>query len=472
MAAAQFDDAPKLVYYLAYMNMENQKILRFLKIVGVIGLTLLTAGLYWYGAGKQLTQVNIDMTATDQSAYMAYARALVDSNYTAIGDRNRMPVYPILQSLFYQPGMSDEAFFMVGKYVNLVLSLILLAGLAWLFYAYLPWLAMLTLLLIAAFTLFIFKAAFFQVELLFYFINFCLFLLMWRLLQQNTWQLAIVTGVVAGIAHLTKASILPGFVLFLGFAGLQWGWVALQNHPSQPVGLTKRLLWQFLPVLLVGLSFLTTVSPYIRTSKQIFGHYFYNVNSTFYMWYDSWEEAKAGTRAHGDRVGWPDMPPEEIPSMSKYLREHTAEQIVNRFVAGGRTVFKNVINSYGYFKYIVIYFALFLAAMLWSWRQAMQALRTNPLLYLFLVTYFVVYFLLCFWYAPIASGNRIILAQFLPLLFSLAYGSHCLLRSSLIKIGESFSTASNVATVGILLIVVVDIYFVLTERVGTIYGGL
>jgi len=115
VAAAQFDDAPKLVYYLAYMNMENQKILRFLKVVGVIGLSLLTAGLYWYGAGKQLTQVNIDMTATDQSAYMAYARALVDSNYTAIGDRNRMPVYPILQSLFYQPGMSDEAFFMVAN---------------------------------------------------------------------------------------------------------------------------------------------------------------------------------------------------------------------------------------------------------------------------------------------------------------------------------------------------------------------
>lgn len=451
------------------MNTNNKSNERFLKMTGVIGLFLVLSGLYWVGAVQQLTLVNTDMTATDQSAYMEYARAMVESNYTVIGGRNRMPIYPFLQSLFYQPGMSDDAFFTVGKYVNLVLSLLLLAGLAWLFSLYLPWPEALTLLLITAFTIFIFKAGFFQTELLFYFLNFCLFLLMWRLLQQNSWQLAILTGVVAGVAHLTKASILPGLALFLGFAGLRWGWAALQNRSG---GLTKQMVSQILPVLLVALCFLITVYPYISTSKRVFGHYFYNVNSTFYMWYDSWEEAKQGTRAHGDRVGWPDMPSEEIPSMNKYLREHTTEQIINRFVAGGRTVFDNVINSYGYFKYLVIYFALLLAAMLWSWRQALQALRANPFLYLFLLTYFVLYLLLCFWYAPIASGNRIILAQFLPMLFTLAYGFHCLLRSASIKIDRHFIPLSTMVTVAILLVLVVDSYSVLTERVAAIYGGL
>jgi hypothetical protein len=368
--------------------------------------------------------------------------------------------------------MSDAAFFTVGKYVNLVLSLFLLAGLAGIFRCYLPWLTALTLLLITAFTVFIFKAGFFQTELLFYFINFCLFLLMMRSLQRNAWPLAILTGIVAGIAQLTKASILPGLALFLAVAGLRWGWVALQSRDSAQGGLPKQLLSQLLPVALVGICFLITVYPYISTSKRVFGHYFYNVNSTFYMWYDSWEEAKQGTRAHGDRVGWPDMPPDEIPSLRKYLREHTSAQIVNRFVAGGQTVLNNVVNSYGYLMYIVLYFILLVAAMFWSWRQVLQALRANPLLYLFLVTYFVLYFLLCFWYAPIASGNRIILAQFLPLLFSLAYGFHGLLRSSTIKAGKYCITPSAVATVVILLIVVVDIYFVLTERVGIIYGGL
>ena len=454
------------------MDTQNNQSNHFRKIVGLLSLFLVLTGLYWYGAVQQLTLVNTDMTTTDQSAYMEYARTMVESNYTVVGGRNRMPVYPFLQSLFYRPGMSDDTFFMVGKYVNLVLSLFLLAGLAGLFRWYLSWLAALTLLLITAFTVFIFKAGFFQTELLFYFINFCLFLLMMRSLQRNAWQLASLTGIVAGIAHLTKASILPGLALFLAVAGLRWGWVALQSRDSAQGGLPKQLLSQLLPVLLVGICFLITVYPYISTSKRVFGHYFYNVNSTFYMWYDSWEEAKGGTRAHGDRVGWPDMPPDEIPSLRKYLREHTSEQIVNRVVGGGRTVFSNVINSYGYFKYIVLYFILLVAAMFWSWRQVLQALRTNPLLYLFLVTYFVLYFILCFWYAPIASGNRIILAQFLPLLFSLAYGFHWLLRSSLIKVGKAFITPASVATGVMLLIVVVDIYLVLTERVGTIYGGL
>jgi hypothetical protein len=443
------------------------------KLAGLVGLFLVFTSLYWYGAVQQLTLVNTDMTATDQSAYMEYARDMAESNYRVVGGRNRMPVYPFVQSLFYRPGMSDDAFFTVGKYVNLVLSLILLVGLTWIFHSYLPWLETLTLLLITAFTLFIFKAGFFQTELLFYFINFCLFLLMLRLLQRNSWQLAILTGVVAGIAHLTKASILPGVALFLGFAGLKWGWAALQNRRSVGIaGLPKVLPSHLLPVALVGVCFLITVYPYISTSKRVFGHYFYNVNSTFYMWYDSWEEAKQGTRAHGDRVGWPNMPPEAIPSLSKYLHEHTSEQIVNRFVDGGRTVLYNVVNSYGYFKYIVFYFTLFCAAMLWSWRLVVQAVRANLLLYLFVMSYFVVYFLLCFWYAPIASGNRIVLAQFLPLLFTLAYSFHCLSRSSLIKVGGAVMTPASVATVVILLLVVVDIYFVLTERVGTIYGGL
>lgn len=110
--------------------------------------------------------------------------------------------------------------------------------------------------------------------------------------------------------------------------------------------------------------------------------------------------------------------------------------------------------------------------MLCSWRLVMQAVRTNPLLYLFLVSYFVLYFLLCFWYAPIASGNRIILAHFLPLLFVLAYGCHYLLRSSLVKLHRYFVISSTMMTAVILAITVADIYFVLLKRVSTLYGGL
>ena len=457
--------------------MKSDRVWHFLKIPAVIALVLILAGLYWVGAVEQLVRVNTDKEATDQSAYMEYARTMYESNYTVVGGRNRMPVYPFLQSLFYRPGMTDEAFFTTGKYVNLVLSLVLLAGIALIFRHCLRWLHALTLLLIVAFTVFIFKAGYFQVELLFYFMNFCLFWVMWRLLQQTSWQLAIVTGIVAGLAHLTKASILPGLGLFLALAAIKWGgkwgWTTRQSrHPSSPFIPTKALVTYLLPLVLVGVSFLLTVFPYINTSKQLFGHYFYNVNSTFYIWYDSWEEAKQGTRAHGDRVGWPAMPPEEIPSMAKYLREHTGQQMVNRVVEGAQAVLFNVVHSYGYLKYIEVYFALLLLTMLYFWRRVYQAVCANPILYLFLALYFGVYLLLCFWYAPIASGNRIILAQFLPFLFTISYGLHKLLLSSQLTLSGYSVYTLDLYNFALLLVVLGDIYLVLTERVGTMYGGL
>jgi hypothetical protein len=412
------------------------------------------------------------MDSTDQGAYLDYARTLYESNYTVIGGRNRMPVYPIIQSLFYRADMDDATFFVRGKYVNLVLSMGLLAGLAFVFHRSFTTLHSLNLVLIVAFTVFIFKAGYFQAELLFYFVNFCLFLLMWRLLRRMSRPLAILAGMVAGLAHLIKASILPGLVVFLVLGGLKWGWVTLHSrHSSGDPTPGKFAVSPLLGVLLVGAFFLITVFPYINTSKRVFGRYFYNVNSTFYMWYDSWDEAKQGTRAHGDRDGWPDMPPEDIPSMSKYLREHTPQQIIGRFASGGSSVLNNVVNSYGYFKYIVIYSCVLIVAILGSWRRARQAMLSRPILCLFLLLYFGGYLLLYSWYAPIVEGNRLILAQFIPLMFTISCGLQSLLRSSRLKVGEHSVRTTVVCNLTVLTVVIADIYLVLTERVGTMYGG-
>jgi hypothetical protein len=217
--------------------------------------------------------------------------------------------------------------------------------------------------------------------------------------------------------------------------------------------------------------FLITVFPYIHNSKLVFGHYFYNVNSTFYIWYDSWEQAKQGTRAHGDRVGWPDMPAEEIPNMSKYFREHTSKQIAGRLLDGARSVMINVVNSYGYFKFIVIYLSLFTVAIFWFWQRAREIAISHPFLCLFLMLYFGGYFLLYSWYAPIADSNRLILSQFIPFMFTISYGLETLLRSTQVKLRQRPVDTLLVVSLAILPFVVVDIYFVLTERVGTMYGG-
>ena len=127
------------------------------------------------------------------------------------------------------------------------------------------------------------------------------------------------------------------------------------------------------------------IFPYLRVSQHITGHSFYNVNSTFYVWYDSWEEAEAGTKAHGDRVGWPDMPSAEIPSLAKYVHEHTPEKMVRRLIDGGRDVMTNVMQSYGYLDYLLVYGGVLLLAVGLKWRRARERISANPFLYLFFV---------------------------------------------------------------------------------------
>jgi hypothetical protein len=458
-------------------EMEHQSSARFnsrsiLKIVAVILVTSIFAGLYWYGASLQMTDVNTGSGYIDQDAYMQYAIDLYESHYTYIGDHNRMPVYPFLQSLFYHPKLRKRIYFQEGQLRNLILSLPLLAVLAIIFFHRFKPLHAFNSILIIAFTIFIFKAGWFQAELLFYFLNFIMFFLMWRILQRPSYLLAILAGLTAGIAHLTKASILPGLVIWFLVAGLQFLWLAFKNRSQLFQGgisfLSKTRVWA---IPITGLVFLATIFPYIQTSKRVYGSYFYNVNSTFYIWYDSWEQATNGTKAHGDRVGWPDMPADEIPSMSKYLREHTGTQILMRFVNGAQAVLDQAIHSYGYFKYITLYASFLLLVAIFKWKRARELIRNYLFLILFASLYFVVYFLLYFWYAPITSDNRLILAQFIPLFFTISTGLHALLSETQLQIGKIKLHALTAINLAVLCVLSVDIYVILTIRIGQMIGG-
>jgi hypothetical protein len=436
-------------------------------------LALFVLALYWSGAVRQLEVVNTDLDRIDQGAYMNYAKKLHDSNYTHTGNRNRMPIYPFLQSLLYQPNMSEETFFSQGKYLNLALSIVALIGIYLVIRPSLPKLHALVFMLISAFTVFIFKAGFFQAEILFYFLSFLVFVLMMRLLERPSYPLAVVTGVLIGLAHLTKASMLPALVLFALFAVAKG--LYLLRRQMQEESFASALTSLKRPLLvgpIVMFFFLVTVFPYIRTSKQIFGQYFYNVNSTFYVWYDSWDEAVQGTKAHGDRVGWPDMPPEDIPSFTKYMREHDLSQIAFRFWSGSTRLVEVMSTSYGYFKYILLYLAVLLFLADWKLPQTRQAFMTRPFQLLFVLTYFLVYFLLYTWYSWISDGNRFILALFLPLMYAVALALNAMDTPSPRKLRGRTVSWLALLNLLVLLLIVGDIYFILTDRIQTMFGGV
>jgi hypothetical protein len=430
----------------------------------VLLILLGLAGFYLHGASLQNHLVNTNPRQTDQRSYLTFARELRETNYDYLVPRNQMPVYPLLQSLVYEAGMTEDEYFAVGKDFNIFLSLIILAALFWLFQRYFSPLMTLNLMLITAFTIFMFKAPFFQSELLFYLFNFGGFLLLIQMYRKPAVSTGLVTGVVFGIAHMTKASVIPGLALFLV---IMVGRVLIDFFPYR-VPYRELLRQRALPLALLFLAFFLSISGYISNSKKAYGHYFYNVNSTFYIWYDYWDEAKAGTVANGDRYGWPDMAEEDIPSPVKYFREHTPSQILKRVQDGLLRVISNSILSYGYAIYLLVYSILLFTFSLLNWRFIMAKIRQHFLLILFIGAYFVLYLLAVAWYTPIAKGNRFILAYFLPYMFILFY----ILRSTERFFGSQAGRLLQIVNVIVLCTLAGHIYYIMTRTIGSFYGGL
>lgn len=440
-------------------------------------LVVSTVALFIWGAMRQSARVNADRFSTDQSAYMDYARSLAETNFQFVGGRNRMPLYPALMSLFYKPDMSDDAFFEIGKNVGIAIGLLGLAVVYLVFSQVSRPVDALAGTLVAMFTVFVYKAPYFQAEVLFYTINLVLFYLLLQLVRKPQVRTAALAGLVGGVAHLTKASVLPA-VLLAAAAVVVRGVLGLWRHravDSAPYGSSpSRLVLSHLSCALVLLGcFTLVIFPYIRTSKERFGQYFYNVNSTFYMWYDSWEEAKGGTRAHGDRVGWPQMPEDQIPSFQKYVREHSLAEITKRFTSGIRELRSWVIRSYGYAEFFMAYAVALVLLFIQAARrgQSFSLSRLHPAVLLFIVGYFIGYTLLYAWYTPIAGGDRLILSLFLPamliVVWALSHAQDLDLSFDLLGLRIAASSVSPMA----LLFLIAYVLTTFPLMISTLSGG-
>mgnify|MGYP004487198075 CR=1 FL=1 len=193
---------------------DRSKQIKNIKRICLAGCAALFIFLYVNGALEHSKIVNLDVNASDQAAYLSYAKNLYETDYNLVGGRNRMPVYPMLLSLIYNPNLTQNQFFDRSKVFNIALSAALLPSLFLLFRRIFPFALSANLWLIITFTVFIFKAGYAQTELLFYFLNFCAFLMMYKMLKEPGLKLGILTGLVLGIAHLTKASVMPGLAIF------------------------------------------------------------------------------------------------------------------------------------------------------------------------------------------------------------------------------------------------------------------
>jgi len=385
----------------------------FLRRRTVALLVLLILAVYGFEAHARRREKSTPATLGDQSAYLGYARHLYESNYTVVEDRNRMPVYPFLLSLIYRPGMTETEFLVRAQIFAVNLSIVLLLLLFLIFRRFFPPLYSLGLLAATAFGVFVYRADRAQVEPLFYVVSFCAFVLLLRMFVRPRWWLAILAGAMTGLAHLTKASVLPALVIWAVVFG------------GQILFSFRRAPWRLGMLALVLGTFLAVVFPYIQTSKRIYDAYFYNVNSTFVIWCDSSTEAYEFLSAHGDKDQWRALPEDQLPSMAKYWREHSVAQIVRRIVRGSVRLAIRKAQAIGYSKFVL---ALLIAGAILAARRSREArelFAQNPGAAIFCGFFFAGYFLLYAWYDTIINDARFVLSIFLPFVFA---GSLLVLR--------------------------------------------
>jgi hypothetical protein len=398
---------------------------------------------------------------------MAYAEKMRDSGYRYWNDGARMPVYPFIQSLLYKPGMDEETFFEQGKRLSVALSLIVLLGVYSVFRTVAREFEAVVTTLVAAFTLFAYKAPYFHPELLFYGVNLGLFALLVELVRHPRAGVAVAAGAVGALAHLTKGSVLPAVALATAFLGLQ----ALGG--LRRVEDERQVRRPLVAAALLVVTFLALLSPYLVDSKRIFGRYFYNATTTFYFWYDSWDEVVQGTRAHGDRVGWPDLPADQFPGPTKYFREHTPSQAIWRIARGLNIIRRNVFSLWTCGNYALLYLAFTGAVIAGQPRDFARwlGIGRRSLLAAFLAAYFGGYLILYAWFAVVSPPPRMPLALFLPALYVfLRFLSRSRFSSGPTRLfGRELHTETFFVLV--LLLLLIEVVTIFPLRTGSTYLG-
>ncbi len=410
------------------------------RLTVVLLLWLVAAGVYVAAAARQKARLNLSAAAGGQYPYLKYADGIARDGLSGyFGDRNRMPLVPALLAMVWNRDW--DTFVARGAWFGIISSLAILVGLGLLHHRVLaPWPAT-ALTLTAAFVVFIPKASFVQAELLYYALFFLSLLMLCRLIRRPQPAWAAGAGVVLGLTFLTKASALPVLAAYVVVAAVVA--VARAMPPSRVAlaraGSSRRLepaAQEDTPrglkpaagevpaprrialcAAVVPLVFVAVVYPYISNSRARFGRYFYNVNSTFFMWCDNWTEAQAFADKHRISERFPDAPAGEIPGPAHYWRTHTTTEITGRVSYGLGTLAAMAWRS-SYGKYLAAAMVLIAIAALRNARRIWHWSVEDWALGVFCALVLGGYTLVYAWYVSVAYGDRFILSLMLPVMFA------------------------------------------------------
>ncbi len=449
----------------------------------------LVLGLFWHFGMHTATVLNDDPHEDkknhDQTFYLEHAQSFINNPDTMF-PRQHMPAYGLMLAPFMEKDEGIWDFFHRMKpltVVYAVVALLLLAGALKLVF---PWTETVLLASGCGLLLYVFRAGYYQPELMFYSLFFLSLLLLLRCLLKPSWGLAVVTGAVFALTHFFKSS-LPAAILLLGagvavrmaLAAVRKDWRAVAKEGAMG--------------LVVPLTFAACLSPYLLNSWRVFGEPLYSAHTKYHMWVDTHEESRAlaymkltrkpanldqdslerRAKNYEDFKHIYDRWREEgLPNPRRYFSEHTWSQIADQWQLTAYRTQKRIGRDY---PWLVEFFQLLVAAaaasVVLNHRGAWRLVRTHWLAMgawgLFIGGYLLAYI----FYAKIGMGPRLHLGLAVPLVFGPAWLTWQLGRDIHATWGGRTVSFRKVVNWGLAAALVWLAHGALTESLPTVVGG-
>ncbi|MBK8904388.1 MAG: glycosyltransferase family 39 protein [Anaerolineaceae bacterium] len=355
----------------------------------VVAFLLILGG--FLALASPLAVANIRSSDWDQRDYLKIA--LWVSEGGAFTDSNRNPLYPLL----LVPFASEEiAFFTSAKLISMLLGLLGLGvvfGVGWRVVGRGG--ALLVIGLLAVTAVYLEASAYVNVEVLLV----TLFVTAWyagarALVAQAPARWFALAGVLAGLCYLAKGTGLLLVPMMLGTLILQ---------PFTQFAAQSRWRWLRQPGSWLFLAaFVLVAAPLWLYNLRTHDSLLYNINTTHYIWLDSWEESYV-------------YPGDPLPTSSSYLQTHTIAHMAERLWNGlgllpnqwyeaVRPFFFS--DALGWGTAVTAIGLSMVVLVGWTTRKKRPALWP---VYLYTLLGILASVLLFSWYHPISDGPRFVL---------------------------------------------------------------
>lgn len=414
---------------------------------------------YLQASNQQNFEINSNQGNYDQSAYMREAIEWKDSDYQKTLGRNRMPAYLFLISFLHHERMSEHDYFVSVKKFNILLSVALLFILWLLFKNLYGSLISTSFTLIAGFSLFALKSAYVQCEVLHITLFLTLFMTMFYFLEKPRWSLVPIIAGISALSYMTKASMLVMMFFFISFAILN-AFLRREQAKIYTVGSFASLF-----------GFLLLISPYIYTSKKEYGAWFYNINTAYCMWSESWNDALDNMPRYNEglKAG---IIPDNIPiGPLSYIEIHGMDHFMNRILTGIGKIYQSFTeHSYGIHKPIFLWIGLSLFIILFFKRKTFFD-KKNISQKCFVVITLTIYLLAASFYMQIDNGMRFIAPFYLLILFLCCKTVHDFFKNK--EHEKSMKIKVSLSAILVLLICfnIYESYFIVQQTSLQIIGG-